>query len=94
MFFFSKPLVFKVNIHNLSQFVNRTVTLVQNKNNNERNIFEMRVMRLVFEKKNVAIFFKRCLFWKKTFSQDLVLLFSFFFTKFFLNAFILLLNVV
>ena len=36
MFFFSKPPVFKVNIHNLSQFVNHTVTLVQNKNNNER----------------------------------------------------------
>ena len=56
MFFFSKPPVFKVNIHNLSQFVNHTVTLVQNKNNNERNsknIFEMRVMRLVFEKKNI-----------------------------------------
>ena len=35
-FFFSKPPVFKVNIHNLSQFVNHTVTLVQNKNNNER----------------------------------------------------------
>ena len=34
--FFSKPPVFKVNIHNLSQFVNHTVTLVQNKNNNER----------------------------------------------------------
>ena len=26
--FFSKPPVFKVNIHNLSQFVNHTVTLV------------------------------------------------------------------
>ena len=36
VFFFSKPPVFKVNIHNLSQFVNHTVTLVQNKNNNER----------------------------------------------------------
>ena len=35
-FFFSKPPVFKVNIHNLSQFVNHTVTLIQNKNNNER----------------------------------------------------------
>ena len=35
-FFFSKSPVFKVNIHNLSQFVNHTVTLVQNKNNNER----------------------------------------------------------
>ena len=35
-FFFSKPPVFKINIHNLSQFVNHTVTLVQNKNNNER----------------------------------------------------------
>ena len=35
-FFFSKPPVFKVNIHNLSQFVNHTVSLVQNKNNNER----------------------------------------------------------
>ena len=34
--FFSKPPVFKVNIDNLSQFVNHTVTLVQNKNNNER----------------------------------------------------------
>ena len=34
-FFFSKPPVFKLNIHNLSQFVNHTVTLVQNKNNNE-----------------------------------------------------------
>ena len=33
VFFFSKPSVFKVNIHNLSQFVNHTVTLVQNKNN-------------------------------------------------------------
>ena len=30
MFFFSKPPVFKVNIHNLSQFVNHTVTLVNN----------------------------------------------------------------
>ena len=38
-------------------------------------------MRLVFEKKR--IFFKRCLFWKKTFSQDLVFLFSFFSKKFF-----------
>ena len=36
VFFFSKSPVFKVNIHNLSQFVNHTVTLVQNKNNNER----------------------------------------------------------
>ena len=36
VFFFSKKPVFKVNIHNLSQFVNHTVTLVQNKNNNER----------------------------------------------------------
>ena len=36
VFFFSKPPVFKVNIHNLAQFVNHTVTLVQNKNNNER----------------------------------------------------------
>ena len=36
VFFFSKPPVFKVNIHNLSQFVNHTVTLAQNKNNNER----------------------------------------------------------
>ena len=35
VFFFSKPPVFKVNIHNLSQFGNHTVTLVQNKNNNE-----------------------------------------------------------
>ena len=35
-FFFSKPPVFKINIHNLSQFVNHTVTVVQNKNNNER----------------------------------------------------------
>ena len=35
-FSFSKPSVFKVNIHNLAQFVNHTVTLVQNKNNNER----------------------------------------------------------
>ena len=35
-FFFSKPPVFKINIHNLSQFVNHTVILVQNKNNNER----------------------------------------------------------
>ena len=34
--FFSKPPLFKINIHNLSQFVNHTVTLVQNKNNNER----------------------------------------------------------
>ena len=34
--FFFKPPVFKVNIHNLSQFVNLTITLVQNKNNNER----------------------------------------------------------
>ena len=34
--FFSKPPVFKINIHNLSQFVNHTVILVQNKNNNER----------------------------------------------------------
>ena len=51
----------------------------------------MRVMRLVF-KKNVGIFFKRCLFWKKTFSQDLVFLSSFFYI-FFLNAFILLLKV-
>ena len=52
----------------------------------------MRVMRLVFEKKNV-FFFKRCLFWKKDFSQDLFFLFSFFLI-FFLNAFILLLKVV
>ena len=34
-FFFSKPPVFKINSHNLSQFVNHTVILVQNKNNNE-----------------------------------------------------------
>ena len=34
--FFFKPPVFKVNIHNLSQFVNHTVALVQNKNNNEK----------------------------------------------------------
>ena len=64
MFFFSKPPVFKINIYNLSQFVNHTVTLVQNKNNNE-SIFEMRVMRLVFEKKNV--FFSNDLFLLKTF---------------------------
>ena len=36
-------------------------------------------MRLLFEKKR--IFFKRCLFWKKTFSQDLFFLFSFIFIK-------------
>ena len=36
MFFFLKPPVFKVKIHNLSQFVNHTITLVQNKNNNEK----------------------------------------------------------
>ena len=36
VFFFLKPPVFKINIHNLSQFVNHTVILVQNKNNNER----------------------------------------------------------
>ena len=69
--FFSKPHVFKVNIHNLSQFVNHTVTLVQNKNNNER-IFEMRDMRLVFKKKTFffsndvysgkKIFLKICFF--------------------------------
>ena len=81
-FFFSKPPVFKVNIHNLSQFVNHTVTLVQNKNNNERNIFEMRVMRLVFEEK--TYFFQAMFILEKTFSQDLVFLFSFFFfLKFF-----------
>ena len=40
----------------------------------------MRVMRLVFEKKK-RIFFKRCLFWKKDFSQDLFFLFIFFFSK-------------
>ena len=50
-------------------------------------------MQLVFEKKK-HIFFEQCLFWKKTFSQDLVFLFSFFFSKIFLNTFILLLKVV
>ena len=34
-------------------------------------------MRLVFEKKK-HIFFKRCLFWKKDFSQDWFFLFIFF----------------
>ena len=44
----------------------------------------MRVMRLVFEKKKKNIFFfKRCLFWKKDYSQDLVFLFVFFFLLFF-----------
>ena len=41
----------------------------------------MRVMQLVFEKKR--IFFKRCLFWKKDFSQDLFFLFIFFSNFFF-----------
>ena len=41
-------------------------------------------MQLVFEKKNAGIFFKQCLFWKKTFSQDLV--FLFFFSKFFFKC--------
>ena len=46
----------------------------------------MRVMRLVFEKKRM--FFKQCLFWKKTFSQDLFFLFSFliFFSKTFFKC--------
>ena len=39
-------------------------------------------MWLVFEKKCI-FFFKRCLFWKKTFSQNLVFLFIFF-SKFFI----------
>ena len=34
--FFQNHLFSNVNIHNLSQFVNHTVTLVQNKDNNER----------------------------------------------------------
>ena len=34
--FFSKKPVFTINIRNLPQFVNHTVVLVQNKNNNER----------------------------------------------------------
>ena len=56
-FFSSKKPVFMINIHNLPQFVNHTVALVENKNNNERiAILEMRVMRIVFEKK--CIFFK------------------------------------
>ena len=33
--YFLKP-VFMINIHNLPQFVNHTVALVENKNNNER----------------------------------------------------------
>ena len=44
----------------------------------------MRVMRLVFEKKK-HIFFKRCLFWKNFFSQDLFFLFSSF-SKFFFKC--------
>ena len=44
----------------------------------------MRDMRLVFEKKKNIFFFKRCLFWKKEFSQDLFFLFSFF-SKFFIK---------
>ena len=39
-------------------------------------------MQLVFE--NKLFFFKQFLFWKKTFSQDLVFHFSFFFLNFFL----------
>ena len=80
-FFFSKPPVFKVNIHNLSQFVNHTVTLVQNKNNNERISLKWGLCGYCL-KKNI-FFFKRCLFWKKDFSQDLFFLFSYFFLNFF-----------
>ena len=43
-------------------------------------------MRLVFEKKKKHIFFKRCSFWKKDFSQDLFFLFSFFFSKIFFKC--------
>ena len=49
-------------------------------------------MRLVFGKKH--IFFQTMFILEKTFSQDLVFLFSFIFLKKFLNAFILLLKVV
>ena len=38
----------------------------------------MKVMRIMFEKKKRFFFFKRCLFWKKYFSQDLFFLFIFF----------------
>ena len=41
-------------------------------------------MRLVFEKKKKKKKIKRCLFWKNTFSQDLVFLFSFIFLEIFL----------
>ena len=40
-----KKIVFKVNIHNLPQFFNHTVALVQNKNN-ERISLEWRVCQI------------------------------------------------
>ena len=82
MFFFLKPPVFKVNIHNLSQFVNHTVTLVQNKNNNERISLKMRVMRLMFEKK--TYFFQTMFILEKRFFSRFVFSLHFFFLIFFL----------
>ena len=51
-----------INIHNFPQFVNHTVALVENKNNNERISLKWGLcnMRIVFEKKNV--FFSNDLF--------------------------------
>ena len=80
-----------INIHNLPQFVNHTVALVQNKNNNERISLKWGLcnMRIVFEKK--CIFFKWFILVKNFFVLRFGLSFQFFFFKNFLDAFILLL---
>ena len=79
--FFSKPPVFKVNIHNLSQFVNHTVTLVQNKNNNERISLKWGLCGQCLKKKR--IFFKCFILVKNFFVSRFGLSFQFFFQEFF-----------
>ena len=91
MFFFLKPPVFKVNIHNLSQFVNHTVTLVQNKNNNERISLNEDYAASVWKK---DVFFSNDVYSGKNIFLKICFFSSVFFLNIFLNAFILLLKVV
>ena len=88
MFFFFKTTCFQ---GKYSQFVNHTVTLVENKNNNERISLKMRVMRLVFEKN---VFFSNNVYSGKKIFFKICFFSSVFFLHFFLNVFILLLKVV
>ena len=91
MFFFSKPPVFKVNIHNLLQFVNHTVTLVQNKNNNERLLWNEGYVASVWKK---TYFFQTMFILEKNFFSRFGFSLQFYFSKKNLNASILLLKVV